>query len=151
MSTALSVLLSRFKILPRLCYHDNARNVSRSITLRCPWVYDECIIICHRFHYQGHTCKSVHDPSSYLAFSNHIISGAESMNHLRNFSKSRLRFLRPDNLMTFLVLRSIFLDVRACTRKEKNKQDISIDDFRVYVRNAWRCQCNRCIEEELGQ
>ena len=39
-STALSILLSWFKVLPRVSYHDNAFNMSRSITFRCPWVHD---------------------------------------------------------------------------------------------------------------
>ena len=80
-STALSVLLKRFKVLPRVCYYDNACNLSRSITLRCPWLYDEYTVVCDRFHYQGDTCNSVYDPSSYILCSNHTTSGAESMNH----------------------------------------------------------------------
>ena len=39
-STALSIFLSWFKVLPRVSYHDNAFNMSRSITFRCPWVHD---------------------------------------------------------------------------------------------------------------
>ena len=118
-STALSVLLSRFKKLPRVCYYDNACNMSRSITLRFPWVFDESMVVCDRFHYHGHTCNSVCDPDNYLSCAQHSTSGAESMNHLWNFSKSHLRFLRPDNLMPFLALRAIFLNVRASIRKEK--------------------------------
>ena len=145
-STTLSVLLSRFRVLPRVCYYDNACNMSRFITLRCPWVYDNSIVVCDRFHYQGHTCNSICDPSSYGECSNHATSGAESVNHLWNFSKSYLRFLRPDNLIPFLAIRSIFLNVKACVRQVRNRQDISVQDIRKYVRNKWPCQCNKCIE-----
>lgn len=143
-STALSVLLSRFRKLPQVCYYDNACNMNRSITLRCPWVYDDCIIVCDRFHYYGHTCNSVCDPGSYLACDDHATSGAESMNHLWNFSKSHLRFLRSDNLMPFLAVRAIFLNVRASIRQQNRKQDISAKDFRFFVQGKWQCLCSRC-------
>ncbi len=84
-STALSVLLSRFKILPRVCYYDNACNMCKSVTLGCPWVYDDCIIVFDRFHYYGHTCNSVRDPNSYLSCEKHATSGKGSLNHLWNF------------------------------------------------------------------
>lgn len=115
-STASSVLLSGIKVIPRIRYYDNACNMSLSITLRWPWIYDDCIVVCDRFHYQEHTCNSVHDPSSRLACTHHATSGAESMNHLWNFSKSHWRLLMLDNLVPFLALRSISLNVRARIR-----------------------------------
>ena len=91
-NTELSALLSRFPLLPRVCCYVTDFNMSRSITLRCLWVFEKCLIVCDWFHYQGHTCNSVFDPSSFFACTSHAISGAESTNHLCNFSKSHLRF-----------------------------------------------------------
>lgn len=83
-------------------------------------MYDDYTIVCDRFHYHGHKCNTVYDPDNYLSCEEHAISGAESMNHLWNFSKSHLRFLRPDNLMPFLAPRSIFLNFRSCIRQEES-------------------------------
>ena len=81
-STALSVLVSRFAAMPRVCYYGNVRNLLRSIALRCPWVNDQCTIMCDRFHYAAHTCNSNCDLSSYGSCRKHATSGSESLNHL---------------------------------------------------------------------
>ena len=39
-STALSVLLSRFKMLPNVCYYDNGCTMLESVVLHLPWVND---------------------------------------------------------------------------------------------------------------
>jgi len=143
-STALSALLSRFKRLPRVCYYDNACNMARSIILRVPWVNDECLVVCDRFHYRGHKCNSIYDPNSYYGCTPHATSGAEAVNHLWNFSKAHLRFLRPDNMMPFLAARAVFLNVRASIREARGRSDISSNDFRKYVQEKWACTCSRC-------
>ncbi len=49
-STALSVLLSRFKKLSRVCYYDNTCNMARSVAIRLQWINESCLIVCDRFH-----------------------------------------------------------------------------------------------------
>lgn len=142
-STALSILLSRFRHLPRVCYYDNGCNMARSIVLRVPWVNNICRLLCDRFHYSGHTCNSICDPDSYLSSSNHATSGAESINQLWTFSKSHLRFLRPENLMPFLTARSIFLNVRSRVRENTGKTDINTKMILDYVHKQWKCSCAR--------
>ncbi len=115
-STGLSILLSRFCNLPRVCYYDNGCNKARSIILRVPWVTNECRLVCNRLHYTGHTCNLICDPDSYLSSTEHATSGAESINQLWTFSKSHLRFLRPENVVPFLTARSIFLNIRSRVR-----------------------------------
>ncbi len=63
-STAITVLLSRFCILLGVCYYFNGCNMARLIVLRVPWVKNECRWVCDRFHYAGHICNSVRDPDS---------------------------------------------------------------------------------------
>lgn len=92
------------------------------------------VIWLHNFLYYGHTCDSVCDASSYLACKEHVASGERSMNHLWNFSKLHLMFLRPDNLMLFLVHRAIFLNARASIKQENRKQDISMNELRCSTR-----------------
>ena len=64
-STALSVLLSRFEVLPGVCYYDDGCNMAQSIVLRVSWVNDSCIIACDRFHYKSHKRNAICDPESY--------------------------------------------------------------------------------------
>ncbi len=103
--TALSVLLSRFAILLRVCHYDAGCNTARPIVLRVPWANDDCVVACDRFHYNAQTCNSISDPERYLSCGNHATSGAESVNQHWSFSESHLRFLGPDNLMSFLAAR----------------------------------------------
>ena len=53
-SPALSVLLSRFKLLPQVCYYDNTCNMLRSVAVRVLWVNDKFLIVSDRFHYESH-------------------------------------------------------------------------------------------------
>ena len=132
-STALSVLLSRFRRLPLACIYDNACNMGKSIVLRVPWVNEECTVVCDRFHYRSHSCNSTWDPDSYSTWRNLSSSSAESINHLWNFSKSHLRFLKPENLMPFLATRSVFMNVRTQLREKDKKNDITARRFREFV------------------
>ena len=102
---ALSVLLSRFKVFPKMTYCGNECNMAKSIILRLPWINKETTIICDRFHYKSHACNSVFDPDSYMSCRNHSTSGAESINRLWYLSKFHLRYLHPENLMPFLAKR----------------------------------------------
>ena len=92
-STALSILLSRFKELPRVCYYDDSCNLAKSVILWIPWVNGNCLIVSGRFHYRSHKCNIVTDPDSYGICSQHRTSGAESINQLWNFSRYHIRFL----------------------------------------------------------
>ena len=107
-STILFVLLSRFKLLPRVFYYDNAYDMLRSVAVTVPWVYKKCLIVYDRFHCNGRTCSSVCDPGKYLSCTYHSNSGAESINHLSNFSKAHMRYLSGENEMKFLTARAIF-------------------------------------------
>jgi len=144
-STAMSILLSRFKSLPRVCYYDNSCNLAKSIILRTPWVNEKCLVVSDRFHYRGHKCNVVNDPDSYPACRMHSTSGAESINQHWNFSKSHVRFLSADNLMPFLAIRTVFLNIRARIREKFGVMDIDDSHYSKYIQEAWVCCCNLCL------
>ena len=108
-STALSVLLSRFRIFPRVCYYDNACNLSRSILLRVPWVNEECVVVYECFHKKSHKCNSLYKSDTYSSCRNHRTSGEESINSLWNMSETRVRFLSVENMIPFLTARAGFM------------------------------------------
>ena len=116
-STALSVLLSRFQQLPRVCYFDNGCNMARSIAMRLPWMNESSLIVCYRFHYKGHTYNSVCDTDSYWSCDGHVIFGTESLNHLLNLSKMHVRHLKRNKLIAFLAIRAVFINLKTISRK----------------------------------
>lgn len=99
-----------------------------------PWVNDRCILVCDRFHYKGHKCNSFWDPDSYVSCADHGTSSVEAINQLWTFSKSHMRFLRPENLMPFLAARSVFLNVRSSVREATCKTDITTKMLLQYNR-----------------
>ncbi len=92
LSTVLSMLISRFRILPRACYYDNGCNMLRSVAIRTPWVEEQCLIVSYRSHYRSHKCDIVTDPDSYSWCKPHSTSSAESINQHWKFSKPHVRF-----------------------------------------------------------
>jgi len=144
-STALSVVLSRFRVIPRVVYYDNGCNFSKSVILRFPWLHSATRVVCDRFHYRGHVCSSVHDPDSYPSHDHHSTSGAESLNRLWNSSKSHSRFLNPDNLVPFLCARAAFINLKARLRETTGKADTEDLDIWRFGREQLPCECNRCF------
>ena len=78
-STAMSIILSRFKYLPMAKYYDNRRILSKSVHFRFPWIKDQTIIMSHRFHYRSHRPNTVTDPDSYEMCKSHLTSEAKSI------------------------------------------------------------------------
>ena len=120
--------------------------MSKSVLLLVPWVNEECLIVCDRFHYWAHTCNSNWDPDSYLSCMKHSSSSTEAINHLWTFSKSDLRFLRPENVISFLTARFVFVNLRATIRRKKGKADINAKMFRTTIREMWNCECINCAQ-----
>jgi len=143
-STALSVMLSRFAKLPRVIYYDNACNLAKSVILRFPWLNSCTRIVSDRFHYKGHICCSVTDPDSYPTHDSHSTSGAESLNRLWNSSKSHSRFLSSENLMPFLCVRAAFLNIRSLYRQITKRRDTEDVDISNFARTQMPCSCSRC-------
>ena len=145
-STAMSVLLSRFKYLPKATYYDNGYNLSKSVLIRFPWINDETIIMSDRFHYRSHKCNTVTDPDRYAICNDHRTSGTESINQQWNFSKKHIRYLSPENLMSYLAIRSVFLNIRTSIREKFEIQDIGDTHFLSLITDSWKCSCVLCIE-----
>ena len=141
--TAFSVLLSRFKKLPRVCYYDNACNMLRSNSIRAPWVNESCLVACGRFHYKGHTCNSVYNPDSYT-------SGAKSLNHTWNFSKSHVRYLNGDNMMVYSACRAVFINLRIIVRQSVRQCDTENINVREFTSEMWDCDSLRCVSLSSG-
>ena len=149
-NTALSVILLRFKKLPQVCYYDNACNKLCSISVRARWVNESCLVGFVRFHYKGHTCNSVCSPDSYPLCSNHMTSGAESLNHIWNFSKSHVRYLDGDKMMVYLACRAVFINLRTIVRQSVRQLDTENISVREFAREMWDCACLVCVSLSSG-
>ncbi len=146
LSTAFSILISRFDKLPRTVYYDNACNLSKSIILRAPWVLKETRLCCDRFHYKSHACPSVFDPDSYKSLDRHRTSSAEAVNSTWATSRNHIRFLDGTNLMPFIIAKSVFINLRAMFREAKNVCDVEDGSLFEFGNSILKCQCRRCIE-----
>ncbi len=98
--------------LPRVFYNGNAYNLGRSIVLRVPQVNDSCLVVCDCIHHGPHKCESICDTESYNSCSNHATSGAESINRFWVSSKSHMSFLDPGDVVSFLAVRAVCLNVK---------------------------------------
>lgn len=143
-SMAMSILLSRFKHLPRVTYYDNACNFGKSAVIRVPWINELTRIACDRFHYRSHTCNSVNDPSAYPSLTDHQTSNAEALNRLWSASKSHSRHLNPDNLMAFLGARAAFMNLRSLYRESNKSSDIEDANIFSFALQYLPCECYRC-------
>lgn len=126
------------RTLSLVCYYENACNMSRSIVSLCPWINDEFVIVCDRFQYHGHTCNSICDPNSYSSSSKHS-AWVQRQLIICGLSKSYLKFLCPDYLITFLAAPAVYINVRASVREELKKSDIFGIEFRNYIKRKWKC------------
>ena len=144
-STALSVLLSRFKNLPKCTYYDNACNLEKSVILRVPWVNEMTRIACDRFHYASHKCNSVNDPAAHPSSDSDNTSNAEAMNSLWKISKNHSRFLSPENLMSFLCCRAAYLNLRLIYREVHQKSDVEDAGLLQFSRQILPCSCAKCV------
>ncbi len=143
-STALSVLLSRFKVLPRACYYEKECNMLKSVAIRTPWVNEKCLIVSYRFHYRSHNCNIVTDPDSYSWCTPHSTSTAESINQQWKFSKSHVQFLASHNLMPYLSIRIVSINIAARVREENKAQEIEESRYHRFTRDFYTCSCILC-------
>lgn len=143
-ATALTALISRFNVLPRVTFYDNACNFVRSVRLRLPWVLEESNILTDRFHYRSHRCSSLFDPDSFPFCDGLQTSGAEALNRRWAASRNSIRYLTGDNLVPFLYARAIFLNLRARARTRFGVQDVEDADINGMLDEILPCACRRC-------
>lgn len=148
-STALSTLLTRFSILPDVTFYDNGCNFARSVRLRLPWVLNETTVLMDRFHYRSHRCCSLFDPDTFQFCDTLLTSGAEALNRRLAASRTHIRYLSGENLIPFLYVRTLFLNLRARLRQDSNKDDIEDSDIQLYFNEIVPCTCARCTEKTM--
>ena len=140
-STPLSVLLSRFKVLPRASYNDNGCNMLNYVAIRTPCVNEKCLIVSDRFHYRSHKCDIVTDPDSYSLCTTHGMSSSESINKEWKFIKSHVRFLASHNSMPSSSIRAVFKNIAAWIREKNKTQEIEESHYRRFANNFYTCSC----------
>ena len=133
-------------VIPSHIFYDNACNLLKSMMLRFPRLAVEARLLCDRFHYRTHTCPSVFDPDTFSTCDNLLTSGAEAINSRLATSRSHIRFLSGENLVPFLFVKILFLNLRANVRRTTKKKDIEDVDVFKYARNSVPCRCDRCTQ-----
>lgn len=110
LSTAINALFTRFHLLSRIVFYENACNLAKSIGLRFRWMVQDTLFVSNRFHYTGHRCSSLFDPDVYERCDKVPTSGAESLNRQCKSSRTHIRCLSAENLAPFVSVRMFFLN-----------------------------------------
>lgn len=131
-------------MLPPITFYDNACNLTKSVNLRVHWVKEKTLFLCDRFHYRTHKCSSIFDPDVYRQCDNLSTSGAESLNRQFSASRRHVRFLAGENLVPFIYVRSLFLNIRAHLRDKYQQADVEDSDLISFANTKMPCGCSRC-------
>ena len=148
-STALNILLSRFKKMPQVCYCNDDCNILKSVSIRLSWINEECLIVSDRFHNRSHKCDIVTDLDSYGCCKPHITSNAEYISQYWMFSKSHVRFLSSDNLIPYIAIRTIFINIGALIREMYQTQEVKHYQHYEFMKQFYNCCCILCESSDL--
>lgn len=72
------------------------------------------------------------------------MAGAESLNRQFAASRRHVRFLAGDNLVAFIYVRSLFLNIRAHLRDHHQQADVEDSDLIAFASARIPCRCKRC-------
>ena len=64
-------------------------------------------------------------------------SGAESLNHVWNFSKPHIKYFNGDNMMVCLACRAVFKNLRTIVRQSERQCDTENIDIREFASKCW--------------
>ena len=149
--TALSSLLSQFKILPDVVFYDNSCNFVRSTALRIPWIFENTYVFSDRFHYRSHKCCSLFDPDTFPQCDELVTSGADSLNRRWAASRNHIRYLSGRNLIPFLYSKTVFMNLGARVRKEIEKEDVEDCDIAAIFDRVVPCSWKRCVVRAVSE
>lgn len=147
-STVLSALLSRFQILPRCAYYDNACIFEKFVLIRVPWLNDLTRIACDRFHYRGPLCNSINELPPYPSADRHNTSNLQALNRLCVISKQLSRHSNPEILIHFLLARATFMNVRSLYRQRFKTVDTEDVELTLFASEILPCTCIRCSNSQ---
>lgn len=100
-------------------------------------------MMCDRFHYRSHKCSLLYDPDTFPVCDAMCTSVAESLNRKWARSRNHSRYLHGDNIIPFLLARSIFLNLRALARDAHGKGDLEDCDVLKLYDTVLPCTCSR--------
>lgn len=66
------------------------------------------------------------------------------MNQHWKFSKSHVRFLAPENLVPYLAIRAVFINIGAFLREKTKTQDLDDDLYKNFIQETYECSCLLC-------
>jgi hypothetical protein len=152
-STAVSVVLSHFRILPASVIYDNACNMASSLATRAMWIFHRTKFVLDRFHGSAHTCGPTFHANEYPSLDPIKTASCESVNSLLGMNKPSIRYLRDANLVPFVLARAAFLNLKAQFRERTGIVDV--EGHWIQMRDLFNslvpCLCTRCASiEETG-
>lgn len=138
---ALSSILTHFRVPPRAVFYDNACNLFTSVMIRVPWLLGVTRLTVDRFHYKSHKCCAYFSPDSYRQFDLQRTETAESINARIKQSLASTRYLKADNLISFLRVRFALINLSACFQQTYNRTDVEDEDLTQFFNTSVSCSC----------
>jgi len=147
---ALSSVIMHFPVPPRTIYYDNGCNMAASVLLRMPWLLVMSFITVDRFHYKGHLCNARFDATRFPQLDDHRTSAAESINSNIKRALFHIRYLRGENLVTYLNVFFALLNLQTILSLTCGRRDIEDENLQGFFASLQCCPCRGCRVNEDG-
>jgi hypothetical protein len=109
------------------------------------WALKGRRILTDRFHGEGHTCGPGFDAAQCENAVDDRTSSAESVNALLATVRASVRDIRPSNLVSFIAMRAMYINLCARWRFETGRADTEGAEMNALGNRLMPCYCQRCV------
>jgi hypothetical protein len=126
-------------------FYDSGCNLFQSVIIRMKWALKGRRILTDRFHGEGHTCGPGFDAAQCENAVDDRTSSAESVNALLATVRASVRYIRPSNLVSFIAMRAMYINLCARWRFETGRADTEGAELNALGNRLMPCYCQRCV------
>lgn len=141
---AISTVLAYLTFPPRTLWYDNCCNLYDSDLLRTPFLLKSCLMVVDRFHFQGHSCSNQFNPNRYDLLRNQRSVAAEVMKAVIERSAGFIRYLRGENIRTYLRVMFAIHNFISIVKDDLNRSELPVVDFSILYNGRFCYDCAYC-------
>lgn len=105
-----------------------------------------CFFIVERFHFQGHSCCNYCNPYRYTMLRNQRSVAFEVMNTVLHRSAGFIRYIRGDNIATYLRIMFALHNFTSMLKDRLNRRELPILNYGdLFNEHYSGCNCEYCI------
>jgi hypothetical protein len=125
----------RFRTLPEILFYDAACLLAYSASTRLSGILAHTTLVVDRFHHAGKTCSSPFHANDYPEIDNLRSSNIESINKVYGSAQRTIRYLGKERLEPFLLVISMFVNLKALWRERHSRDDTEDADLAPLIYN----------------